>query len=84
MKEERGGLVTGAKLCECWPNKEECLNAESRRAELQKAEYKESIKDVNNLVKFLFDKDVHSENRDYEAAAAAKERAKELLNIDVD
>lgn len=77
------GLKTGAKLSDCWPTKDECLAAENHRSALQRVAYKESIKNVSDLVKFLFKHDVHSEFRDYDAAAAAKERAKELLNLDI-
>ena len=72
-----GGISTGAKLCDCWPTKEECLKAEKRRAIAQTAEYIKSIKDVNDLVLFLFKHDVSGEDHDYEAEEAAKERAKD-------
>ena len=45
--------------------------------------YRTSIKDVRDLVKFLFTHDVHSEFRDYEAEVAARKRAKELLDLDI-
>lgn len=76
-----GGISTGAKLSECWPTKEACQNAEERRATAQKTEYIESIKDVNDLVQFLFDHDVSGEDHNYEAEAAARERAKDLLGL---
>ena len=47
----------------------------------QKAEYIESIKDVNDLVQFLFDHDVSGEDHDCEAEEAARERAKDLLEL---
>lgn len=76
-----GGISTGAKLSECWPTKEACQNANKRRAAAQKAEYIESIKDVNDLVQFLFDHDVSGEDHDCEAEEAARERAKDLLEL---
>ena len=78
------GLQTGAMLEDCWPSEQACIEAEQMRAEAQKAEYKESIKDVNDLVKFMFEHDVVSEYKDYDALAAAKERANELLGLDID
>lgn len=77
------GVCTGAKLSDCWPTKQACLDADKRRSEAQVKEYKESITDVNDLVKFLFDNDVRSENRDYDARKAAKERARELLGYEI-
>lgn len=73
-----GGVLAGAKLDKCWPSKEDCLYAENCRAVVQKAEYKESIKSVEDLVRFLYQNDVNSEYRDEEARKAAKERAEEL------
>lgn len=54
------------------------LAAEEKRSKLQKAEYKAQIKTIHDLVKFLYENNVNSEYRDYEAAAAAKECAVEL------
>lgn len=62
-------------------DKKPSTNAEERRAAAQKTEYIESIKDVNDLVQFLFDHDVSGEDHDYEAEAAARERAKDLLGL---
>lgn len=47
--------------------------------------YKKSIKDVNDLVKFMYNNRVavSEEYTDWEARTAVKERAKELLNIDL-
>lgn len=80
----RKGANTGSRLDNCWPSKDGCLEAERQRAELQVAEYKESIRDVKDLVKFLFEHDVNGEDRDYDARRAAKERAKELLGFDIE
>lgn len=47
--------------------------------------YKESIKDVSDLVKFMYNNRVavSEEYTDWEARTAVKERTKELLNIDL-
>lgn len=79
----RVGSETGAKIENCWPSKEACLDAENRRMEAQKAEYMESIKDAKDLVKFLFEHDVRSDTRDYAAFYAAKTRANELFGEDL-
>lgn len=83
IQEEGKGAKTGAKLDSCWESKEACLRAEARRAKLQTKEYEESITDVKSLVRFLFEYDVRSEYKDYDAEAAAKKRAKELLGIEI-
>ena len=77
------GIQTGAALVKCWPTKEECLEAERRKDAAQKAEYIEGIKDVKDLVQFLFDHDTTGEFRDYAAIDAAKERAKDLLGFEI-
>ena len=79
-----GGMKTGAKMYKCWQSKDECLEAEAKRSKGQKEAYKESIKDVNDLVKFLYANMDRTEYRDCEAEVAARERAKELLDIDVE
>lgn len=83
-EEGKAGIQTGAHLADCWPTKEECLDAANRRAELQKDEYRKEIKDVGGLVKFLFGHDTTSEFRDYEAVAVAKEKAAELLGLELE
>lgn len=83
IREEGKGAKTGAKLGDCWESKEACLRAEARRAKLQTKEYEESITDVESLVRFLFEHDVHSEYKDYDAEAAARKRARELLGIEI-
>lgn len=75
---KRGGISAGSSLWNCWPTKEACLEAENKRWELQKAEYKESIKSVEDLVRFLYDHDINSEYADYEAREVAKECAAEF------
>lgn len=73
-----------AKPSECWPTREECIEAEKQRSRMQRAEFKESIETVTDLVTFLFAHDVTSVFRDADAYAAAAERARELLSIDAD
>lgn len=73
-----GGMKTGARLSECWPTKEACLDAEKQRSDKQVAEYKARITDIESLVAFLFNHDIHSEYRDQDAEVAARERAAEL------
>lgn len=80
----RKGSCTGSRLDNCWPSEDECRKAEAQRSELQTAEYRESITSVEDLVKFLFEHDVNGEDPNYDAQRAAKERAKELLNLDIE
>lgn len=82
--EGKNGSIMGWKKEECWPTKEELLKAEKRRAMLQKKEYMDSIRSVEDLVCFLYSHDMVSENKDYDAEAAAIEKAKELLGIDIE
>lgn len=76
-----GGIQTGAKLWKCWQTKEQCLDAEQERIDRQIEEYKESITNTKDLVKFLMTHDVVSDVRDYEAEKAAIQRVEELLGI---
>lgn len=80
-KEGRVGACSGAKLCDCWPDKETCLAMEKKKSDLQVEEYKAGISNVEDLVRFLYTNDLNSENPDYEARRAAKERAEELMGI---
>lgn len=73
-------IETGARLFECWPSHRDLLDAEARRAGLQRNEYKGSIETVEDLVRFMFEHDMEDED----ARAAASERAKGLLGIDMD
>lgn len=75
--------VIGAKLFKCWPSQKACKEAERRRSAAQKAEYKESIKNLEDLAKFMFKHQVTGIGRDLDAEAAAKERMEELgIQID--
>ncbi len=80
----RPGSCTGAEVKKCWPTEEACLEAEKKRSKLQTEEYKGSIKTVTDLVQFLYEHDVRSENRDTDAQDAAVQRAMELLHIDLE
>lgn len=82
-EEGKTGSQTGAPLDRCHATKDDCIRAETDRITAQTEAYQTSIKDVRDLVKFLFTHDVHSEFRDYEAEVAARKRAKELLDLDV-
>lgn len=74
----RTGACTGSLMENCWPSRKECLKKEKERSASQVAEYKESIKSVHDLVKFLYEHDINSECCDYDAKKAAEERAAEL------
>lgn len=73
-----GGARAGAKLEDCYPTKEACLKAKEERVAKQKAEYKASIKSIEDLVCFLYHHDVQSEFRDRAADEAAVECAAEF------
>ena len=75
------GIKIGVQLSKCWPSQGECIKAEALRSEEQKEEYKATINDVNDLVKFLWNNRDNSESRDCDAENAAIERAEELLGI---
>lgn len=49
-------------------------------------EYKDSIKDVNDLIRFMYNENVATaeEYTDWNARRAAKERTLELLGIELD
>lgn len=79
-----GGVSTGAKLEDCYLTKEECLKAENKRFAAQVAEYKAQIKRPEDLIQFMYDNDLNSEYQDFEARRAVAERAKELMQIDLE
>ncbi len=74
---KNGGIKTGAKLADCYATKEECLDAEKRRFEAQKAEYKESIENAEDMVMFMYLHNIHDDS-ELDARAAVEERAAEL------
>lgn len=81
---KNGSVSTSAKLSECWPSLKKCQDVEAERAYKQKLEYKNSIRNIKDLVKFLLENDIHGEFHDCQAEAAAKERASEMLGIIVE
>lgn len=81
--QERRAGSTGAKLSDCWPSKEACLDAARRKAELETKEYLDSIKTVDDLVRFMYHADINSEFPNCEAKTAIQAKAKELLGIEL-
>lgn len=80
------GGETHCKMSSIYKTEEECLNAIRKRSKKMVKEYKESIKDIKELVKFMHIHNISSANEytEEEARRAACERAKELLNIDLE
>jgi hypothetical protein len=81
------GGTSGALLADgIYPDEESIIKANSIKNDKTVAAYKESIKDVSDLVRFMYNKAVCTaeEYTDWEARQAARERAKELLGIDLD
>ncbi len=75
---QHGGASAGAKLEHCYATKEECCKVKVEADEARKLKYRESVKTVEDLVKFLWTHDIHSEYPDYEARDIAAEKAKEF------
>ncbi len=82
----KGGGSAGAKMSVCYATQEECIAAENERRTKQVALYKASITDVKSLVAFCLDHNVSGdpEYGSEDARTAARERAKELLDIETD
>lgn len=80
------GSTTGALLYNIWRTKEEATAILQNRSDALVKKYKESIRDVEDLVRFMYNKVVASaeEYTNWEARTAARERAHELLDIDLD
>lgn len=80
------GGDTGAKIDKIWATKDACLAALKAAEEATVSKYKASIKDVKDLIQFMYDNNVATaeEYTDWEARRAARERAKELLGINLD
>lgn len=76
---------TGARLENCYASEDECLAAAEAESKALIKSYKESIKDINDLVSFMYNNTVSTaeEYTNWEARTAVKERVKELLNIDL-
>lgn len=80
--EGKKGISTGALLEKCWETKDDLYRSEARRAKEQTRVYAKSITTVVELVQFLFNHQVCGEYKDYDAEAAARQKAKEFgLNI---
>lgn len=79
------GGDSGAKIDRLWKTKEEGIEAMRAETEAMVKRYKDSIKDVKDLVQFMYDETVSSaeEYTNWEARWAVRERAKELLGIDL-
>lgn len=70
-----------------YSTKEELLCAEKEKSRKRIEKFKEEIKDVKDLIQFMLDNVVSTgaeEYVDWDARTAAIERAKELLNIDLE
>ena len=68
-----------------YSTKEEVLCAEKEKSRKRIEKFKEEIKDVKDLIQFMFDNVVSTgaeEYVDWDARTAVIERSKELLNID--
>jgi hypothetical protein len=81
------GGMTGALLTDIYTSRKELLEANKKASAAQIAEYKNQMQDIEGLVRFMFDNAVSpdaGEYTDWDARQAVKERAKELLGIDLD
>ena len=70
-----------------YSTKEELLCAEKEKSRKRIENFKEEIKDVKDLIQFMLDNVVSTGAEEYvdcDARTAAIERAKELLNIDLE
>ncbi len=80
------GGVTESLLKNIYHTKEELLEINKKEESILIANYKSEILDIESLVRFMFNNTISTgscEYTDWEARQAAKERAKELLNIDL-
>lgn len=81
------GGTTGALLTDIYTSKKELLEANKKASAAQIAEYKNQMSDIKRLVRFMFNNAVSpdaGEYTDWDARQAVKERAKELLGINLD
>ena len=81
------GGTTGALLTDIYSSQEALLEANKKATAARIAGYKAEMPDVEGLVRFMFDNNISSgacEYTDWDARQAVKERAKELLDIDLD
>lgn len=77
---------TGCKIENVYLSEEECNNAIKAKEDAQKQEYLNSIKSVEDLVRFMYSHHVSTcgEYTDWCARSVVREKAKELLNIDLE
>ena len=71
----------------CYPSHEAALAAQKAENERICDEYREQIQTVEDLVKFMYDENVCNgavEYTDWNARQIAREKAKELLNLELD
>lgn len=81
------GGTTGALLTDIYASQEALLDANKKATAARIAGYKAKMSDVEGLIRFMFDNNISSgacEYTDWDARQAVKERAKELLDIDLD
>lgn len=80
-----GGSNT-MRLTKLYHTYEECLNAKELKSKQTIENYKSQIKTIEDLVKFMYNNCVAcaEEYTDWDARKAAAERAKELLDIDLE
>lgn len=85
LKWTDGGSNT-IRLTKLYHTNEECLHAMKLKSEQTIQNYKSQIKTVEDLVEFMYNNCVAcaEEYTDWDARKAAAERAKELLNIDLE
>lgn len=74
------------RVSKCFPTKEELVKAMKEEEDRRVSSFKEQITSVEDLVEFMFNHVVcwAEEYTDWDARRAARERAKELLNINLD
>lgn len=79
-------ITTHAHANDIYETKDDLLAANHERFLSQISTYKREITDIVTLVKFCYDHPVaeRGDQVDYAARAAARERAKELLGVEID
>lgn len=71
----------------CYPTREAALKAQNAAIEATKAKYRAEIHSVEELVRFMYENTIASgacEYTDWEARTVAREKAKELLGIELE
>lgn len=72
-----------AKVSACYSSKQECLDAGKTETEAQTAGYIAKIQTAEDLVRFMYETNIHGEFPDYAARKAIQMRAKELMGIEL-